>query len=207
MAPFRHPPLVAAALAAASLIATPTAATAASTTGSVRVPFKSTVTVAGLSGVTGNISTTLLVPNSWKRQKSSNGRPVWFAGHGSCFYRVTTKATLSVGPSSTASARVTQDLPAVGPRVLENGTRNSFAWRVTRPEQPGRTHVRAVSALATSTRSVVTLPTGQSLWLEVWLDGLARPGSECHSGTYRQTLGPQFGDVLATVRARQFLTK
>ena len=206
MTRFQRLPLTTTALAIAAFLATAAAATAAPNNGSVRVPFKSTVPVAGVTGITGTISTTLLVPNSWKRQKSK-GAPVWLAGHGSCFYRVTTKATLTVAPSSSASARVTADLPAVGPRVLENGTRNSLAWRVTRPEQPGRTHVRAVSALTTSTRSVVTLPTGQSLWLEVWLDGIARPGSECHSGTYRETLGPQFGDVLATAHTRQFLTK
>ena len=130
--------------------------------------------VAGATGVTGNISTTLLVPNSWKRQKSS-GAPVWLAGHGSCFYRVTTKATLTLAPSSTATARVARDLPDIGPRILDSGTRNSAAWRVTRPQMDRRTHLRAVSSFATAATAGATIPPGQSLWLEVWPDGLSRP--------------------------------
>ena len=201
---FQQLPLATAASAVLALLVAAPTAVAATNTGSVRVPFSSTVKIAGLPGKTGQISTTLLVPNSWKRQKSS-GNPVWLAGHGSCFYRVTTKATLTVAPSSTAAVRVAGDLPETGPRILDSGTRNSAAWRVTRPEQAGRTHVRAVSAFSTAATSGATIPPGQSLWLETWLFGLSRPGSECHSGTYRQTLGPQMGDVLATVRTRSYI--
>lgn len=197
-------PLATAALAALTVVSAAPTAVAATNTGSVRVPFSSTVKIAGLPGKTGQISTTLLVPNSWKRQKSS-GAPVWLAGHGSCFYRVTTKATLTLAPSSTATARVARDLPDIGPRILDSGTRNSAAWRVTRPQMDRRTHLRAVRAFSTAATSGATIPPGQSLWLETWLDGLSRPGSECHSGTYRQTLGPQMGDVLAAVRTRSYI--
>lgn len=196
-------PLAAAALTAAALLATAASATAV-TTGAVRVPHTSTVSVDGAPGAVGVITTSLLVPNSWKRQKSK-GTPTWLAGHGNCFYRVTTRSTLTVAPSSLAAVRVAGDLPEVGPRILDSGTRNSAAWRVTRPEMAGRKHLRAVASFATRATSGVALLAGQSLWLEVWLDGLSRVGDECHSGTYRQTLGPQMGDVLSTVHVRSYI--
>lgn len=199
-------PLSTAALAATAFLATAASAPAASSTGTVRVPYKVTVPVTGATGKTGVISTSLPVPTSWKRQKSK-GTPVWLAGHGTCVYRVTTKATLTLAPSSSAFDRVVAEAPAVGPRVLENGTRNTAAWRVTRPLASNGVYLRSVRAVATAATSGLTVPPGQSLWLEVWLEGLSRPGSECHAGTYRNTLGPQFGDALATLRTRSYIQR
>ncbi len=67
--------------------------------------------------------------------------------------------------------------------------------------------MRSVRSFSTAATSGLTIPPGQSLWLEVWLTGLSRAGDECHSGTYRQTLGPQFGDVSATLRTRSYIKR
>ena len=131
-------------LAALTLVSAAPTAVAATNTDSVRVPFSSTVKIAGLPGETGQISTTLLVPNSWKRQKSS-GAPVWLAGHGSCFYRVTTKATLTLAPSSTRSS--------------PGGTRGATS-SATSPRTPTSSCTRSVSVtpIATTCRSSTPRP-------------------------------------------------
>jgi hypothetical protein len=50
------------------------------------------------------------------------------------------------------------------------------------------------------TRRTDIVPAGQVAWSDVTVSAISRPGDECHSGTYRNRMGPQLGDALATAR-------
>ena len=70
-------------------------------------------------------------------------------------------------------------------RVLETGTRNASAWRITRPASTGRVRVEAMLAIRRS------YGTGTKAWHETRVTAVSSPGDECHSGTYRDTLRTQ----------------
>jgi hypothetical protein len=50
---------------------------------------------------------------------------------------------------------------------------------------------------------------GAHKWQETVVTAASRKGGECHSGTYREVLGPQIGNALATAvgRAYDFTTR
>jgi hypothetical protein len=52
------------------------------------------------------------------------------------------------------------------------------------------------------TRRADIAPAGQQVWTELRATAVSRRGDECHSGTYRESLGPALGDALATARTR-----
>jgi hypothetical protein len=50
------------------------------------------------------------------------------------------------------------------------------------------------------TRRKDIAPSGKVVWTDLTVSAQSSPDSECHSGTYREALGPQMGDALATAR-------
>jgi len=93
-------------------------------------------------------------------------------------------------------------LPAPGPRyLLDSGVRGGRAFRVVRARTSGGVRVDAVST-GILTRRADIAPSGQVAWGEIRVTATSSPGDECHSGTYREALGPQIGDALATAKAR-----
>ena len=50
-------------------------------------------------------------------------------------------------------------------------------------------------------------PAGQVAWTEIRVTAVSRAGDECHSGTWRQALGPTIGDSLAVARTSLRFTK
>jgi hypothetical protein len=43
------------------------------------------------------------------------------------------------------------------------------------------------------------------MWRETTASAASGPNDECHSGTYRDTVGPGIGDILATARGRGYV--
>ncbi|CAB4931522.1 unannotated protein [freshwater metagenome] len=200
-------------LLAGALLAVPVApASATLSTGAVRVRIKQDTTVVGFPSLTYHASISVLIPNSWRRTSSTS--LAWGAGTGSCRYRVTISTRALAGPVTPGAVeRLAAELPQTGARVLDSGVRDSrgsaqgeSAWRVTRPSSIGST-LRVSGA---RTRRIWTaagvLPTGQVVWSEIRLQARQLPGTECHSGTWREGIGPQMGDIFATAGQRAYVS-
>jgi hypothetical protein len=159
--------------------------------------------VQGLPGATAQPQATLAFPTNWHVRSLNKGVLVMREGSPSCTYTVRASLAVAAGDAADATARATALAPATGARVLETGTRNSAAWRVTRPQVPGQV-VRIVAVRVDPLR-FASQQAGTKLWLQTTLTAVSGVGNECHSGTYREVAGPAIGDALATARTRAFV--
>ena len=118
----------------------------------------------------------------------------------------TVKSVLA--PSQDASTYLTAGLPAASSRhLIDSGVRGNRAFRVVRqPGIGGRVRLDALWA-GLLTRRADIAPAGQAAWTEIRVTATSRAGDECHSGTWRQALGPSIGDSLAVARASLHFTK
>jgi hypothetical protein len=168
-------------------------------TQSLRPP---TSPVQGLSGATAQPRATLAFPTDWKVTSLKKGVLVTREDSRSCTYTVRASLSVAAGDDANASARATTLAPASGSRLLESGTRNRAAWRVTRPAAQRQIRIVAVRVepLAFASRQA-----GRKVWLQTTVTAVSDVGDECHSGTYRATIGPAIGDALATARTQAFV--
>jgi hypothetical protein len=143
----------------------------------------------------------VVVPARWTRRSAPAGRLRFLTPGTGCRYTVTLRARTALGAPGDAAARVGAGLPSPSPaRLLDDGVRRSAAFRVIRPQSDGgRVRLRGQRS-AVLTRRADIAPAGQVAWTDVLASAISRQGDECHSGTYRQVLGPQLGDALATAR-------
>lgn len=139
------------------------------------------------------------VPGEWRRLKSGADRLRFITPGRGCRYTVTFTVRSAVAPPRDAEAYALDGLPGSGPYVLDSGRRGSTAFRVVRERSTSRVRLRALRA-AVLTRRRDVVPAGQVVWSELRAGATSQPGDECHSGTYRERLGPQLGDALATAR-------
>jgi hypothetical protein len=153
-------------------------------------------------------SARVIVPVQWRVQKAKAGQRKYLSVQNSaCHFRITFTAKSRLGAPGEALAYVNAGLPAAGSRyVLDSGVRNGGAFRVVRKQTTGAVRVDGLFATVLTRRDDVA-PAGQVAWAEVRVVATSSPGDECHSGTYRQALGPQIGDALATARARLTFAK
>jgi hypothetical protein len=127
----------------------------------------------------------------------------------SCRYTITFSVQIRLAAAAAADAHVADDLPIdAPPYLLEDGRRGSAAFRVIRLKTAdGRTRLAAELARPVAPPRGQTAPAGQAFWAELVAGAVSQPGSECHSGTYREVLGPQLADAMATARfTRAFVT-
>jgi hypothetical protein len=199
------------AVCAVALAAAP--AVAASTQFDARTftePARPGLAVSGaLSGNVVTASARVLVPAKWQRRSGGAGRLRFMvAQNPGCHYAVTYRVTSALGAEQSAADRVAAALPAPGPRyLLDSGARGSAAFRVVRLKSvAGRVRVDALWA-GVLTRRADIAPAGQVAWAQVRVTARSRAGDECHSGTWRQALGPAIGDSLAVARAKLHFTR
>jgi hypothetical protein len=118
-----------------------------------------------------------------------------------CRYRITFSVATRLAAASDPEAYVTAGLPAKSaPYLLDSGVHGSRAFRVVRQQSGSGVRIDGLWA-AVLTRRTDIAPSGQVAWSEIRVSARSRAGDECHSGTYRQVLGPQLGDALAIARA------
>jgi hypothetical protein len=144
----------------------------------------------------------VVVPLAWARRSAPAGQLRFRnQNNGSCAYDIAYVARSVVAASQDASAYAAAALPATSARyVLDSGARGNRAWRVVRrPSSGGRVRLAAIWAGVLTKRSDIA-PSGKAAWTEIRVTAISRPGDECHSGTYRQALGPAIGDSLAVAR-------
>ena len=142
----------------------------------------------------------VVVPTAWTVLKAPAGQLRFRSGNTTCHYTTTfTVVTRRAPTSDDPTAYVTSALPAKGSRnVLDTGRHGGAAFRVVRAGgQP-----QALDALwtATLTRRADVAASGQAVWADIRAHAVAGARDECHSGSWRKTLGPQLGDALATAR-------
>lgn len=154
-------------------------------------------------------SARLSFPTSWKRVSSPATRVSLRTGSLGCRYSIVARTGVSVGSASdmNAAAYALSLAPASGRLVLDEGIRGSAAWRVTRIRQDSQLivlHAVGISPLNSMSRQL-GLTGGRRAFQVTTVDATSRKGDECHSGTYRNGIGPSIGDALATVRGRAFV--
>jgi hypothetical protein len=142
----------------------------------------------------------VVVPDEWRRLSAKPGQLRFETPGGSCRYRVTFTVDSGLAAPRDPAQRVGELLPGPGARyLLDSGQRGRAAFRVIREQSTGRVRLRGLRA-GVLTRRADIVPAGQVAWSEIGASAVSRPGDECHAGTWRERLGPQIGDSLATVR-------
>jgi hypothetical protein len=145
----------------------------------------------------------VIVPTAWKRLRARSGQLRFITPGRICRYRVTFTLRSRLAAPGDPAAYAANGLPSPGPAyLLDGGQRGSSAFRVVRQRTTGS--VVRVDALRAGvlTRRADIVPLGQVAWTELRVTASSRRGDECHSGTYREALGPQLGDALAAARTR-----
>ena len=136
------------------------------------------------------------VPSRWKAKGTTQFET---PSNGHCSYRVKFTVRSRIDDPGDAAARVKAAVPGSGSFVLDQGERNGGAWRVVRKSISGGIHVDAQWSGVLTRRSDI-VPSGKVAWTDLSVSAESHKGDECHSGTYREVLGPQLGDALATAR-------
>jgi hypothetical protein len=147
------------------------------------------------------LSVNLVTPAAWTVSKHTKTHLSLRVGTTHCRYSVTFTTRLAEDTDEQPLEHVTAALAVPGsPYLLDQGTRgSSAAWRVTRLKTSGpRVQLRAMRADHRS------LGDGVKAWQETVVSATSRARDECHTGTYRDALGPQIGDALATATGRAY---
>ena len=121
-----------------------------------------------------------------------------------CRYQVLFSVASRLAAPRAAVDYVADALPSPSAsRLLDSGQRGSnSAFRVIHEQGKGAVvSLRALWAGVLTGRADIA-PAGQIAWSELGVTAASRPGDECHAGTWRDVLGPQLGDALATTRTR-----
>lgn len=147
-------------------------------------------------------SARIVVSTDWQRQSAKAGQLRFLSSRGTnCRYRVTFSVRKRLAAASDPAQSVAAALPATSPAyLLDSGVHGSRAFRVVRQKTSQGVRVDGLSSGVITRRSDIA-PAGRVLWGDIRVTATSRPGDECHSGTYREALGPQMGDVLATGKA------
>jgi hypothetical protein len=146
----------------------------------------------------------VIVPSDWRPLTAKAGQLRVLTPGTTCRYRVTFTVRTRLGAPGDAVDRVTAALPAAGPGyLLDSGQREGAAFRVVRKRISAGLGVRVDAIWAdVLTKRKDIVPSGQVAWTDVRVTATSLPGNECHSGTYREVLGPRLGDALAAAHAR-----
>lgn len=168
----------------------------------VTEPANPGLTVTGpLSEMVATSRARVLIPDKWRRISGPAGA-LRFRNtqNPSCRFIVTYRVASRLAPDGDAAEHVAAALPAQTSRhLLDSGQRGGSAWRVVRQQTTGRLRVDALWSAVLTRRSDIA-PSGQVAWSDIRVTATSTAGSECHSGTYRQALGPTIGDSLAVAR-------
>jgi hypothetical protein len=147
-------------------------------------------------------SVNFFAPRSWHVLRAKDKRHLSFhEGTAICRYTVIFTTRQVADTAQTPAEHVAAAVPAAGaPYLIDSGQRGATAaWRVVRLRTTDQT-VR-LRAMRADRRSIGN---GAHKWQETLVTAASRKGGECHSGTYREVLGPQIGNALATASGRAY---
>lgn len=199
-------------VAAASLAWAAPASAARGTyvTRTVQEPARPGLAVSGvLSGFRVTSTGRVVVPAAWRNRSAPAGQLRFVnTQNQSCRFDVTYTVRSILAPGQDATAYVTAALPSASARhLLDSGVHGGRAFRVVRrPGIGGHVRLDALWAGVLTKRADIA-PAGQVAWTEIRVTAISRAGDECHSGTWRQALGPNVGDSLAVARTSLHITR
>ncbi len=164
--------------------------------------------VEGSSTLRVGSSASVLAPSKWRSQRRSSRSQLRFtSGQTNCRYAITLRIKAVQAAEGTSLNFARGALPAASARyVLDEGVRGRSAWRVIRLRTTGGVQVRGIRVVPVSTGSA-SVPAGQDVWLRIDATANSTRGSECHSGPYREALGPELGDAFAAARSRAYVAR
>jgi hypothetical protein len=197
--------LTLAALPAAAAPATAATKTATVATRTLTEPAATSLAVTGpLKAYVAGSKARVVVPTAWATGRASAGTLRYTATQNTaCHYAITYTVKTVVGDPGDAGARVAAELPAASSRYLldegARGTRRAFRVIRDRVGGDGRIRLHALWAGVLTKRADI-VPAGKAAWTEIRVTATSGAADECHSGTYRDALGPNLGDSLAVAR-------
>jgi hypothetical protein len=196
------------AAATASLAVAGAAAPTAGAAGYQSFGLRSTAPAEGVGASSTYFRARVVLPASWKRLSAPAGALRFREGHRGCFFTVTLSLRTRVAAAGSPADHVAADLAVPAPAyLLDGGERPPGAWRVTRDATAGQ-RIRLHGEYARVAHADAGLiPVGRSAWAEIVAVASSRPGDECHSGTYRDALGPALGDAFATARTMAYVRR
>lgn len=166
-------------------------------------------TVSGMDDIVAKGSARLLFPSTWKVQTATRSLTLRNQRTSECGYTITVKADYVLQDRGAEAAVLAEErAPATGPYVVDEGTRGSMAWRVTRVRDSARTRLLAVRMAPTAITAGRDhpLPAGKQLYSRTVVTAVDGRNDECHTGTYRNAVGPSIGDALALQKSGGFVT-
>jgi len=203
-------PVVAAAAGVVALATPAIAADSRYVSRTLTEPAKPGLAVTGvLSDSVVTSSARIVVLTSWRQLSAPAGKRRFRNTQNQSCHFTTTYAVRSVlAADQDAGEYVSARLPAASSRhLLDSGERGNRAFRVVRQAGiGGRVRVDALWAGVLTKRADIA-PSGQTAWTEIKVSAISDRGDECHSGTWREALGPAIGDSLAVARTKLRFTK
>lgn len=166
-----------------------------------------TASVDGYEGVLAKGNVRLLFPSAWTAKSARTSLKLRRAG-AICSYSITVRFDYVLQDTGAQSAQLVKQMaPASGPYLLDDGTRGRMSWRVTRIKDTSRTRILAVRMAPTAITAgrKHPLPAGKRLFERTTITAVDGADDECHTGTYRQSLGPSLGDALVLQKGRGYL--
>lgn len=199
-------PALAAGIGLALMLAVPaTAADQRYVSRTITEPANPGLRVTGvLSDMVATSNARIVVLTSWRQLTAPSGkRRFRNVQNRSCQFTITYSASSVLSSDPDAEQYVTARLPAASSQhLLDSGQRGSRAFRVVRrPGIGGRVRVDAIWAGVLTKRDDIA-PGDQTAWTEIRVAAISDVGDECHSGTWREALGPAIGDSLAVARTK-----
>jgi hypothetical protein len=143
------------------------------------------------------IAARMLVPAEWRRVGAASDRSLGFMLR-RCNFRIVLTARLHLDVDEAAAVHLAADLPAEDPFLLESGARGASAYRVVRVVRSDR-RTQLIGRFA---RPLQRADDGRRFWGE--LTAVAVAARSCHSGAYRNVLGPQLANTLHSIRFTGF---
>lgn len=162
-----------------------------------------------LSDMVATSNARIVVLTSWRQLTAPSGkRRFRNTQNQSCHFTITYSVRSLLSSDPDPGEYVTARLPAESSRhLLDSGQRGSRAFRVVRrPGIGGRVRVDAIWAGVLTKRDDIA-PGDQTAWTEMRVSATSDVGDECHSGTWREALGPAIGDSLAVARTKLRFTR
>lgn len=211
------------ALAALPATATPTATAATATTAATKTatfatrtltePAATSLAVSGpLKAYVVGSKARVVVPTAWAAAAGAKAGTLSYVAtqNTACHYAISYTVKTVVGDPGDAGARVAAELPAASSRYLldegARGTRRAFRVIRDRVTGDGRIRLHALWAGVLTKRADI-VPAGKAAWTEIRVTATSGAADECHSGTYRDALGPNLGDSLAVARTALHFTQ
>jgi hypothetical protein len=197
---------VAVSLAALAAGAAGPAAARADTTSHLIAVDQSPLAGPGAGGRTAHIRARVAFPSDWTRRGRDAATVRLRERTRGCRYDVTARARVVTAVQPDSAAYALDVVPAAERRsLLDDGRRGVAAWRVAKLPGSDRIRLRGVWAAPARVRALRGSPAGLHAFEEIAVDATAVAGDSCPTGNYRDVVGPEIGDALATARFREFL--